>query len=50
MKPYRQVAIVECGEPLVPLPAEVFALVQPHPYVELGAPYGDKSPVFCGKA
>jgi D-alanyl-D-alanine dipeptidase len=46
MKPYRQVAIVECHEPLVPIPVEVFGLVQPHPYEQLGAPYGDKSPFF----
>ncbi len=44
IKPYRQVAIVECGEPLLPLLPDQFALVRPHPYVALGAPYGDKSP------
>lgn len=45
-KPYQQVPIVDCGEPLVPIPLERFALEQPHPYVKLGAPYGDKSPYY----
>lgn len=46
MKPYRQVLIQECGEPLVPLPLEQFAVVTPHPYEALGAPYGDRSPYW----
>ncbi|GAB4476462.1 MAG: M15 family metallopeptidase [Elainellaceae cyanobacterium] len=46
MKPYQQVAIQECGEPLVELPADEFARVEPHPYEVLGAPYGDRSPFF----
>jgi D-alanyl-D-alanine dipeptidase len=46
MKPYRQVPIVECGEPLVPIPLDRFAVEQPHPYVKLAAPYGDRSPYF----
>ncbi|MBL1176342.1 M15 family metallopeptidase [Pantanalinema sp. GBBB05] len=45
MKPYQQIAIAECGEPLVPIPA-VFSLVQPHSYMQLGAPYGHKSPFY----
>lgn len=49
MKPYQQVLIEECHEPLVEIPAEVFALVLPHPYEKLGAPYGDKSPFFVRK-
>ena len=44
MKPYQAVAIADCGEPLVPIPAAAFALVQPHPYQALGAPYGSLSP------
>ncbi|HEY9645306.1 MAG TPA: M15 family metallopeptidase, partial [Chroococcidiopsis sp.] len=46
MKPYQQVPIDECGEPLVAIPAAGFAFEQPHPYAKLGAPYGDKSPFF----
>lgn len=38
--------IQECGEPLVPIPLEQFAVVTPHPYSVLGAPYGDLSPYF----
>lgn len=44
MKPYQQVAIVECGEPLVPIPLELFAIESPHPYQLLGATYNGKSP------
>lgn len=46
MKPYAMIPIVECGEPLVPIPDSVFSLVSPHPYVTLEAPYGDRSPYF----
>lgn len=45
-KPYQDVAIAECGEPLVPIPLDEFAVVDPHPYVAVGAPYGDKSPFY----
>lgn len=45
-KPYQTVAIADCGEPLVPIPLEEFAIVDPHPYVAVGAPYGDKSPFY----
>ncbi len=44
MKPYQQIAISECGEPLVPIPLELFAVESPHPYQQLGAPYGERSP------
>ena len=37
-KPWRAVAITDCGEPLVPLPGDL-PRVTPHPYVRLGAPY-----------
>lgn len=46
MKPYQQIPIVECGEPLVPIPLDRFAVEQPHPYVKVGAPYGEKSPYY----
>jgi D-alanyl-D-alanine dipeptidase len=46
MKPYQQISIVECGEPLVPIPLDRFALEEPHPYVKRGAPYGNKSPYY----
>jgi zinc D-Ala-D-Ala dipeptidase len=46
MKPYQQVPISDCGEPLVPIPIEQFAVEQPHPYVKLGAPYGNRSPYY----
>jgi len=44
MKPYRTIPIAECGEPLVAIPTERFLLTTPHPYIALGAPYGDNSP------
>lgn len=44
MKPYQTIPICDRGEPLVPIPRDRFALVQPHPYQALGAPYGDQSP------
>jgi zinc D-Ala-D-Ala dipeptidase len=46
MKPYQQVAIVECNEPLIAIPTGSFAFVSPHAYQKLGAPYGDKSPFY----
>ncbi|MBT9313478.1 M15 family metallopeptidase [Leptothoe kymatousa] len=45
-KPYQRVPIQECGEPLVPIPLEQFAVVDPHPYAVLGAPYGERSPYY----
>lgn len=45
-KPYHQVPIIDCGEPLVAIPRDIFAIEQPHPYEKLGAPYGSKSPYF----
>lgn len=45
MKPYQQVPIRECGEPLIAIPSD-FSFVSPHPYQKLGAPYGDKSPFY----
>jgi D-alanyl-D-alanine dipeptidase len=46
LKPYQQIPILDCGEPLVPIPPEQFAVETPHPYVAIGAPYGDKSPYY----
>jgi len=40
MKPYRKLPILECGEPLVPIPHDVFVFFEPHPYMQLGATYG----------
>ena len=44
MKPYRTIPILECGEPLVPIPEGRFAFVTPPPYLAFGAPYGGASP------
>lgn len=46
MRPYHKVPIIECGEPLVKIPLELFAVESPHPYEKLGAPYGKHSPYF----
>jgi D-alanyl-D-alanine dipeptidase len=46
MKPYQRIPIGDCGEPLVPIPLDEFAVVTPHPYEVLGAPYGDRSPYW----
>ncbi|MBD2314055.1 D-alanyl-D-alanine dipeptidase [Desertifilum sp. FACHB-1129] len=45
-KPYLQIPIADCGEPLVALPPKDFAFTKPHPYEDLGAPYGNKSPFY----
>ena len=37
-RPWRAMAITDCGEPLAPLPEDL-PRVMPHPYVCLGAPY-----------
>jgi zinc D-Ala-D-Ala dipeptidase len=46
MKPYLQVPIQDCGEPLVAIPSDRLRLVDPHPYQSLGAPYGGRSPFY----
>ncbi|MCT7984310.1 D-alanyl-D-alanine dipeptidase [Laspinema sp. A4] len=46
MKPYQHIPILDCGEPLVAIPGEQFALVLPHPYELLGAPYAGRSPFY----
>ena len=45
MKPYQNILIADCGEPLVAI-ANQFIKIDPHPYISLGAPYGDRSPFF----
>ncbi|RCJ37033.1 D-alanyl-D-alanine dipeptidase [Nostoc minutum NIES-26] len=50
MKPYHQIPIVECSEPLVKIPLELFAVESPHPYEKLGAPYGEHSPYYLRKS
>ncbi len=44
MKPYQNIPIEDCGELLVSIPLEKFAVEWPHPYEKLGAEYQDKSP------
>ena len=44
-KPYQNILIAECNEPLVAIPDDIFK-INPHPYMSLGAPYGDRSPFF----
>lgn len=46
MKPYQQILIQECGEPLVAIPKDRFSLVLPHPYERLGADYQGRSPYY----
>ncbi|MGB3616231.1 MAG: M15 family metallopeptidase [Elainellaceae cyanobacterium] len=43
-KPHYAIPIHDCGEPLVPIPLDQFAVQSPHPYVQRGAPYGHRSP------
>ncbi len=45
MKPYQKIPILDCGEPLVEVPL-IFPRECPHPYVALGAPYGEHSPFY----
>lgn len=42
-KPWSAIPIIDCGEPLRPLPP-AFDRVEPHPYLRLGAPYAQSSP------
>ncbi|WP_017293015.1 M15 family metallopeptidase [Geminocystis herdmanii] len=46
MKPYQAIPIVECNEPLVPIPDDRFILENPPAYVKLGADYQGKSPYY----
>lgn len=45
MKPYQHIPIADCDEPLVAI-GEQITKIDPHPYMALGAPYGDRSPFF----
>jgi zinc D-Ala-D-Ala dipeptidase len=45
MKPYSKVAIAENQDPLILIPDSIHCLL-PHPYLSLGAPYGEKSPFY----
>ena len=45
MKPYQNIPIAECHEPLVAIPEHIFK-INPHPYMSLGAPYCDRNPFF----
>ena len=49
MKPWYQLSIQDCGEPLVPIALEYFAVESPHPYEKLGANYGKLSPYYLRK-
>lgn len=50
MKSYQKILIQECGEPLVPIPLEKFAVTTPHPYEKLGADYTGMSPYVLRKS
>ncbi|MDF0554234.1 M15 family metallopeptidase [Kamptonema sp. UHCC 0994] len=39
MKPYQKIPIIDCNEPLIAIPLELFAIEIPHAYQKLGAPY-----------
>lgn len=45
-KPYHDIKIVECGEPLLPIPLNKFIVENPPPYQRLGADYQGKSPYY----
>lgn len=46
VRAYHQIPIRECGERLVEIPLELFAVEFPHPYAKLGASYGHYSPYY----
>ncbi len=46
LRPWSSIAITEVDEPLLELPATLLRL-EPHPYAELGAPYGEGASPFC---
>ncbi len=45
MRPWSPIPIHDCGEPLLPLPPELWRL-EPHPYACVGAPYGEGASPF----
>ncbi len=42
----QRVLILDNAEPLVEISAQIFPRVSPHPYLKLGAPYGNSTPYF----
>ncbi len=42
LKPWNNIKINECNEPLISIPENIFRLT-PHPYMSLGAPYSNGS-------
>lgn len=46
MKPYQQIPIKDCNEPLLPINLSNIVLIDPPPYQQLGANYQGKSP-YC---
>ena len=40
LRPWSDIVIRDCAESLAPLPAALFR-IEPHPYVAVGAPYGE---------
>lgn len=49
-RPFHNIAIVDCGEPLVSLETgHLYAFENPHPYLATGAPYGKASPFMLRK-
>ena len=38
LRPWHNIKIIECNEPLISIPISIFRLT-PHPYMSLGAPY-----------
>jgi zinc D-Ala-D-Ala dipeptidase len=46
MKPYQKILIQECHEPLLPIPLQDLAIVDPHPYMACGADYRGASPYY----
>ena len=45
LRPWSPVPIADNGDPLVPLPVELYR-IEPHPYVAVGAPYGSSGSPF----
>ncbi|AFY39838.1 peptidase M15D vanX D-ala-D-ala dipeptidase [[Leptolyngbya] sp. PCC 7376] len=45
-KPYQSVPLVPSEEPLAPIPKDLFSIIEPHPYLKLGADYDGRSPYF----
>ena len=46
LRPWHSILIDDCGEFLRPLRSVVICM-EPHPYVSLGAPYGNAADPFC---